>query len=343
MNLPRCLLLFALLTLLPRGTSACGQTAAGARDAGGLEVAAMESTVIADGLEGPLRLAISPTGQVLYVLRGRLGDVLAIDLAEPGKRWTAVPAMAGGRPVAIGVVDSSTLALVVRQDGAWSIRTHRLAPPGMAPDNAPAQVVALGASAADGDAVGLVVHPSRDWLAVVGLPDPLPPILRTTITGARLGAASQRRCPQTGGRPAVLTVGNSGEWGVFLKDASDRSSLVWYSSSGAQRLQTLDLAGLSVIDAASCRESGLLWVAADPAGSGDASGLWRIDAAYVDGRQVARVVAIAPAPAPTAVVCLPKGEVALAHGIDGARVVRLVPRGVGPQAGRVDGSQGKQP
>jgi len=342
MNLLRCLLLLAVLTLLPRGTPAYGQTAAAASGAAAADVAAMDVGVIADGLEGPLRLAISPTGQVLYVLRGRQGDVLAVDLAEPGNRWTAVPATAGVRPVAIAVVDSSTLALVVRQDGAWSIRTHRLAPPGMAPDAAPAQVVALGASAAEGAAGGMVVHPPRDWLAVVGLPDPLPPILRTTITGARLGAASQRRCPQAGGRPAALTILNSGEWGLFLKDASGGASLAWYSTSGAQRLQALDLAGLSVIDAASCRESGLLWVATDPAGPGGASGLWRIDAAYVDGRQVARSVPIAPATAPTAVVCLPKGEVALAHGIDGARVVRLMPRAAG-QAGRSDGTRGTKP
>ncbi len=355
MTFRRYLILLPMLAGLLGMMPAWGQAGRTARDPAatdppaGAVGGATESDVIAADLDGPLRLAASPTGQVLYLLRLREGDVLAVDLADPGKRWTAVPATAGVRPVAVGVIDSSTLALVVRQDGAWSIRSHRLAAPGMQSEVAPAQIVSLGVSSAEAFDVHLVVSPARDWLAVVGLPEPLPAILRTTITGARLGAASERRCPKPGGRPVAATIGSSGEWGLFLPDANAQattgSAFSWYSPTGAQRLQNLDLAGISVRDAAFCRETSLMWVTVDEEGARGKviAGLWRIDAAFIDGRQVARGIAVADLPSPTAVVCLPKGDVAVAHGDDVSRVVRIRPRATGLPTDDGEGTKGKNP
>ena len=58
---------------------------------------------------------------------------------------------------------------------------------------------------------------------------------------------------------------------------------------------------------------------------------WGVDAAYVEGRQVARAVGIAALPAPTGLVCLPNGEVAVSHGTESSRIIRFSPRVGGPK------------
>jgi hypothetical protein len=290
----------------------------------------MAAKVIVDDLAGPVRLAASPTGQTLYALPLEARDVLGIDLEDPAKRWTAVPASPGGVPKAVGVIDSSTLALVVREDESWSIRVHRLPAPGTPGTAEPAQSVKLGSSEDSGGEPRIVVSPARDWLAVTGLPAPLPKILRLTVTGARLGPPSERRCPPLADRPQAVTVGAGGEWGLFLPaaaDAAGKSSVfAWVSPSGAQRLLQTDSGLERVIDAACCRETGLLWALAGGAIGGGTEGLWRIDAAYVEGRQIARPVSIKALASPTALVCLPNGEVAVANGTERSHIVRFTPR-----------------
>ncbi len=295
----------------------------------------MEAKVIVDDLAGPVRLAASPTGQTLYSLRLEARDVLGIDLEDPAKRWTAVPAAPGVDPKAVGVIDSSTLAVVVREAGTWSIRVHRLPAPGNPGAADPAQSVKLGSSDDSGGEPKVVVSPARDWLAITGLPTPLPKILRLTITGARLGPPSERRCPPLADRPQAVTVGAGGEWGLFLPAATDAvgsgSTFSWVSPSGAQRLLHTASGLERVDDAACCRETGLLWALAGGAIGGGAEGLWRLDAAYVDGRQIARPVSIGALASPTAVVCLPHGEVAVSHGTETSRIVRFTPRAAGPK------------
>lgn len=290
--------------------------------------------VVADDLRGPLRLAISPTGQVLYALRGGEGDVLAIDLDDPTRRWQAVAARPGMKALAVGAIDSGTLAIVGREGDSLSLRVHRLAAPGMPPGESEVQSVPLGVTGAAGGEVRIVVSPSRDWLAVTGLPEPLPRVARATITGTRLGAISERRCPRTSQRPSAVAVGNHSEWILFgpSRDADGQGAMLsWFSPSGAQRLLDLDSGLDSVNDAAIGKADDVLWVLA-PGGNGAQrqSGLWRIDAALSDSRQVAVPVAVAPLETPTALVPLPKGGVAVAHGTDPARIVRFPP----PSAGK---------
>lgn len=296
--------------------------------AAGPEPGDRQPTVVVDGLRGPLRVAAAPTGQTLYVLRGD-GDVLGVSLEDPARRWTAVAARPGIRPLALGAIDSATLALVVREGDALSIRVHRLAPPGEEPGESEVQAVPLGVTGVAADGVRLVVSPGRDWLAVTGLPDPLPRIARATVTGTRLGGISERRCPRTSVRPSALAIGPHAEWIVFdegeAEGAQRSARLSWFSPSGGQRLLTLDTGLPRVVDAAVGRESGLLWTLV-PRGSADGPhGLCRIDAALVDGRQVARAVPVASLADPTALVCLARGDVIVADGTEAARVVRLAP------------------
>ena len=298
-------------------------------------------TVIADDLRGPLRLAVSPPGQTLFVLRGSEGDVVGIDLEDTTRRWTAVDARPGSLPLAIGAVDSGTLALVVREGDAFSIRVHKLPAPGTPPGDSEIQSVPLGVTGGKSAEVRIVVSPSRDWLAVVGLPEPLPRVARATINGARLGGISERRCPRTSLRPAAVAAGPNAEWILFGPgdDGSARPAfLSWFSPSGAQRLLSLDTGLEGVADAANCRETGLLWaLASGPVAAGTQTGLWRVDAALVDGRQTARAVPVAALPEPTAVACLPKGEVAVAHGGMPARVIRFSPPGSTDRADKKEG------
>ena len=290
---------------------------------------AMDGKVLVDDIAGPVRLAASPTGQTLSVLRIDARDVLGVDIDDPAKRWTAVPAAAGVEPRAVGAIDSSTLALVVRENETWSIRVHRLLAPGTPGTAEPAQTVKLGSSPETTDEARIILSPSRDWLAVTGLPAPMPRMVRLTVTGARLGTPSERRCPPLSVPPQAVTVGTGGEWGLFMPPAPDGPArttfLAWVSPSGAQRLLHLDTGLEEVRDAACCRETGLLWAIAGTAAGGE-EGLWRVDAAYVHGRQVARASNIAPLASPTSVICLPKGAVAVSHGTSSSRIIRFSPR-----------------
>ena len=298
------------------------------------------SSPIAEDLRGPLRLAVAPTGQTLFALQGPGGDVLGIDLEDPSRRWVAVPAAAGVRRLAVGAIDSGTLATVVRDGDSYSLRVHKLPAPGAAPSEGELQSVPLGVTGGTGGDVRLVVSPARDWLVVVGLPEPLPRFARATITGNRVGGISERRCPRTSVRPGAVAVAANAEWIVLGPgdEGGPRSThLSWFSPSGAQRLLLLDTGLTRAFDAAACRDTGLLWLlASGEADTGPTSGLWRVDAALVDGRQRARGVPVAPLPAATAVVCLPKGEVAVAEGEMPARIARFT-RQVGADRGQKEG------
>lgn len=313
----RAIIVAVLSILATRGVGRCASPAAAA-----------EGVVLVDDLRGPLRLALSPTGQVLYVLRPEEGDVLGIDVDDPGRRWLAVEARPGLKTLAVGAIDSGTLAIVVREGDALSIRVHRLAAPGMPPGESEVQAVPLGVTGAAGGEVRIVVSPTRDWLAVAGLPEPLPRVARATITGTRLGGISERRCPRTSSRPTALAVGNHSEWLLFAPGGGDgdarRSTLCWFSPSGSQRLLELDTGLESISDAVVGKEDDVLWVLApDGAPAERPAGLWRIDAALAEGRQVAVPVPVAALETPTALVGLPKGGVAVAHGTDPARIVRF--------------------
>jgi hypothetical protein len=309
------------------------------------------STII-DDVPGAGRLAAPVNGQTLYVLDNDRSAVVAVDPFEPAKRATVIDSAAfataagaaAARPVAIGCIDSNTLAVVCRAGESWSVRTfNRLPSPravgaGMGTESASAlQTLPLGASRAvtpgalgDDAAVDLVVSPSRDWLTVIGLPPPLPPAMRAPIAGARSEPFSERRCPRlpAGQRPVAATVSLADEWVLFVPESagdSRRIFLSFYANTGSQRLLHLDSGLADIRDAACCRGSGTLWVVGGGAADGP-TGLWRIDAAIERGRQTARPVCIARLDDPLAVACLSDRAIAVTVGGPARRVVLVNPQ-----------------
>jgi len=296
---------------------------------------------IIDDVPSAGKLAAPATGQTLYILDEERRQVMAIDPFEPAKRWTAIGtdvldganAETPTQPVAIGCIDSNTLVLVCRTGASWSVRIfNRLAAPGSTtPTAALLQTLPLGASTQDAPDVDLVVSPSRDWLAVIGLPPPLPAVIRAPIAGARSEPVSERRCPQlsAGLRPTAATISLGEEWVLFTPAATGGKSgvfLSFYSNAGTQRLLHLDTGLTGVRDAACCRGSGTLWVVGGgSAGSTQPSGLWRIDAVLENGRQAARPACVAQLVNPLSLVCLSDRAIAVTVGGNGRRVVRVNP------------------
>lgn len=294
-------------------------------------------TIVAD-IPGAGRLAAPATGQTLYILDEPARTVTAVDPFAPEKRWRVVgPADldAGSpvpvRPVAIACIDSNTLAVVCNAGAAWSLRAFRLGPRGAAA--APPtllQSLPLGEGSDEPATADVFVSDTRDWLAVAGLPPPLPPLVRAPIAGARLGSFSSRMCPAT--PPGGLLAATSSpldEWVLVSRPAAaapGSTVLTFLANSGRERLLELDLDLAGVRDAAFCRSTGTLWIVAD--GDGDPArpaGLWRVDAALERGRQVAQPVAVAAFPSPLAVACLSERAIVITGGGAERRVLLVNP------------------
>jgi len=309
-------------------------------------------------------LAAPANGQTLYILDESSGEILAIDPFEPTKRWIAVAAsedkVAASDTLAIGCIDTSMLAVLTRAAAGWFLQTHRLQAGKAADPGRPAQSVAIGrapgnavtpvpASAtgrpAGGDRPCLAVSPSRDWLAVCGLPGPLPAVLRAPIAGARIGSVSARACPVLPAAvlPSAATISTAEEFVLFTPDPADRANagifVSFYLPPDPRRLLHLDTSLPQIRDAAFCRADGTLWVVgggvADAGGRGDAGsdrsttavpeGLWRIDASMRNGRQSAEAVCIARLDGARAVTCLSERAIIVTHGRGQRTVSRIDP------------------
>lgn len=297
------------------------------------------AVTVVDDIPGACRLAAPATGQTLYVVDDTARSVTAIDPFAPAKRRRALgPADldAGSRepvrPTAIACIDSTTLAVVCRAGAEWSLRSFRLAP-SQADSPAPVllQSLALGAGTGEADAVDVFVSDTRDWLAVVGLPGPLPRVLRSPIAGTRLGGLSSRLCPPAPSPDHLVaaTCSPVDEWVMFVHRAGlppGHTSLEFHANSGRQRLLQLDVGLDGIRDAAYCRSTGTLWVAASgSAQSAGGAGLWRIDAALEGGRQTAAAVAVTPLENPLSVACLSERAIALVGGGERRRVLLVNP------------------
>lgn len=299
-------------------------------------IACAETAItIVDDLPDAGRLAAPATGQTLYVLDAAARAVTAVDPFAPAKRWQAIGRadFDGGsvepvHPVALACVDSNTLAVVCRTGTEWTLRAFRLAPPGTERGSPTLlQSLRLGKGADASPTVDVFVSDTRDWLAVVGLPAPLPPIMRAPIAGARLGNFSDRLCPAVAATKRLLaaTASPFDEWVVVSQRdeaVPGGTLLTMHANAGQPRLLDLDLDLTQVRDVASCRGTGTLWVAAE---ADAAAGLWRIDAALAAGRQVAMPVAIATLPSPLSVVCLSERAIAISGGGADRRVLLVNP------------------
>lgn len=290
-------------------------------------------------------LAAPANGQTLYVLDESRGEIVAVDPFEPTRRWSAVAAGAAARSLAC--IDTSMIAVLCRGQDAWSLQTHRLQPGVAADPGKPAQTVSLGTAprgegaptvrphtvpSGDDDPACLIVSPSRDWLGVCGLPEPLPAVMRAPIAGARIGAASGRGCPSPprGGRLSAATISTAEEFVLFTMDPAGRAPASVFVSfhlpPDPRPLLHLDTSLPEVRDAAFCRTDGTLWVAGGKTGSDTApEGLWRIDAVLRDGRQAVEAVCVARLEGARALVCLSDKAIIVTHGRESRRVSRIDP------------------
>lgn|GEM_PF-1079623 len=296
-----------------------------------------EPLVLLEGVAGGARLATSPSGQTLYVLHQQDGAVTALQPFEPSKRWEAIPpapAGSGRRTLAIACLDSSTLALVCCTEQVWSVRVHRVAGPGEPTSGDEAvQTVNLGKATAEITGitgVEVAVSPARDWLAVVGLPAPMPPLLRCAIAGSRLGGFTARRCPRgLAERPEAVTFSPRDEWVMFMPQPAGTTALLsMHSGNGLLRLLQVGSGLQRVRDAAYSKDGASLWAVGEgmptaAAGSMPQEGLWRIDAALEQGRQQVRATCVTALVAPQSLQCLPNQSIAVVHGRDVSRVVRV--------------------
>lgn len=172
-----------------------------------------------------------------------------------------------------------------------------------------------------------MVARSREWIAVVGLPAPLPSVLRAPIAGARLAAASDRSCPKlpAGTQLLAAAAGPADELVLVTAgrpgpgDAGPAADLVTYYSNAGRPLLALDSGLRGIRAAAFGRDDGRLWVVAEE----PAPGLWRLDAAFVDGRQTIRGSHVARFATAAGLVSIADRAIAALTATPGMRLVRL--------------------
>lgn len=286
-------------------------------------------------IPGASDMAAPANGQTLYVLDEPRGEVAALDPFEPSKRRGAVSADAAVQPVAIACIDTGMLAALCREKEGWTLRTHRVRPDAVADAAAPAQRMPLepprGAAAVaappSGGRPSLVVSPSRDWLAICGLPAPLPPVVRAPIAGSRVGGVSAKGgLVPAAARVDAATITLGEELVLFLPDDRGRAFLSYFLPPAPRPVLHLDSGLGRVVDAGFCRADGTLWVVGSGAADGvEAEGLWRIDAVLREGRQAARAVLVSRLEGARSLVALSERAVVVVHGRGDRVVTRIDP------------------
>jgi hypothetical protein len=136
---------------------------------------------------------------------------------------------------------------------------------------------------------------------------------------------STRNCPRAadGKQPeagegfaaSAVAISPSDELVLFERSDSGASTdrLAMYSTVGTTQLLSLD-SGLPRVRAAAYAKETLWAVGGNPADEQFPEGLWRLDAAIQDRRQVVRPVCVARLAAPVAVASLSNGRLLVVHG-----------------------------
>ncbi len=273
-------------------------------------------------------LAVSANGQTVYGIDEERRAVVSFDPFEPGRRRDVVAPAAEGLPVpvAVGCLPGDLLAVVCRQGDEWTVRTHRIRP-GVAADPAESlQRLTIGRAGGSAPAVGVAVSRSRDWLAVVGIPPPVAPVLRAVFAGAGVRPVSDAGWPvvAAGSRPLAIAVSPADE--MVLLDATDAAAPAAVSFHGptGRELLRLDTGLRHVRGVAFGRDGAALWVIAGSPDSGDQpEGLWRLDAVLRDGRQAIRPTCVARLVAPRSIVAVSERSVVVGHGDPRRTIVRV--------------------
>ena len=254
-------------------------------------------------------LAAAVNGQLIYAIDEQQRTIVAIEepLSEPRQRIAVAAAVDGSpRPVAIACIETTTLVAVCMAGESWSLRTWRVKPDSPANPAEPLQTLSLGDAPGSSDHVRIAVNASRDWLAVTGLPAPLPPVLRAAIAGIRIGKCTDRGCPhlEPDERPVAMAISPADELVLVSRPATSEAARLSFHDLSGRRLLHLDLDLPAIQDLSFSRSDGGLWAVGGTSGSQtQPEGLWRIDAAFQDGHQVVAAVRVFACPSPRAVVC----------------------------------------
>ena len=237
--------------------------------------------------------------------------------------------------VAVGYLTGDVVAAVRRTGDDWSLCTYRTAPGQPVSAATPLQRIAIRTASGPSDPVDLAVSHARGWLAVTGLPAPLSPVLRAAVAGVRVGPLTDRGCPgpDPARRPVASAVSPADELVLVLRPTAADSrtpasdEIAFHDLTGREVLRlpagVREIAGLEF-----GRGDGTLWAAAvDAPGR---VGLWRLDAALADGRQVIRPSLVAPLESPRDLVCSSPRAIAVAHGGPPIRITIIDPSTLQP-------------
>jgi len=283
-------------------------------------------------------VAITAAADAVYAIDGPRAAIVARRI-EPGRAALAPPfdvvtnREAGPQPIAVAVVDRRLLAAVCRSGSAWTLETWSLDTPSLEAGGAATQLQSLELGSAEGSSAGvsLAVSPTGGWLAIAGLPPPLAPVQRAAIAGRRLSPPSSRNCPRPAARPTAIVVSPADELVVFEAPSGDGSVAVAFHGLGGRELLRLDTGLESVRGAGFDPADGSLFVAGERRdGAGRVSGLWRLDAALADGRQVIRPVLMAAFDSPRDLVCSSPRAMVLVHGAAEEQVAVIDPADLVP-------------
>ncbi|MFM8735730.1 MAG: hypothetical protein ACKOC8_11105 [Pirellulales bacterium] len=286
--------------------------------------------LVAD-LPGVADLAICANGQTALALDAARGAVVAFDPTRSGacREVVAPPDDGLPRPAAIGCMPGDVVVTVCHGANAWSLRSFRLRPDGVADPAAPLQSLAVGESASPPVGVAVVVSGVRDWLVVAGLPEPLPAVQRTLFAGVGLRPlATAATVVEEGWRPVAAAVSPADEL-VLVERPRDSAATCWvsYHDAAGRRLLRLDTGLTRVRDVAFDRAGGRLWVVGGEPGDADRpEGLWRLDAELRRGAQGVRPTCVVRLTEPRAVVAASDEALLVATGAPGRAILRIDPR-----------------
>jgi hypothetical protein len=247
---------------------------------------------------GGTRLATTANGQLVRCLDGQRGSVLSFEPDRPDSPRTVIAPGATCELLAIGCLPGDVIAVVGHDAGVWWLRTYR-AEPTVAVDPAePLQEIGLGHAGEPQGPVTIVASSARSWLAVVGLPAPLSPVLRAAVAGVRIGPVSNRSCPvlPAGFRPVAAAVSPRDELVLALEPPGDASAVLGFYDRAGQERARFDMA-LAKVRSLAFDRRGTTLCATGQEVAGGRSGVWRLDATFRNGRQAIAAVPVALLPA----------------------------------------------
>ena len=295
--------------------------------------AADSATVVPllDELAAAGPLAVSANGQTAYVVDESRRAIVGFDPFDPTRRRDAIGPAADTEPMLIAVagLPGDMLAVVERAGDAWSLGTYRVRPGDAARAAEPLQRLAIGRATAADVRVGVAVSRARDWFAVAGLPEGLPPVVRAVFAGAGVRPLSDAGCPpgMNGARPVAIAVSPADEVVLFEATTPAGPATLAYHGPGGRELLRLDTGLADVRGATFSRGDGTLWVITGAAADADRQpdGLWRLDAVMRRRRQAVQPVLVARLTDPRFLVGVSERSLVVVHGGERRQVVRVDP------------------